>query len=93
MHLYHGLGTLRACAVRDVDAFRSTYNLIADLLDPEFALSESDDSLGEAHDCYELGIFSTVNERCLYFLWREFRFRGSGCPPNEAPRTITLCCL
>jgi len=45
---------------------------VSDLPDPEIALQNSDLSLGEAHDYYELAIYTITNDRCFHFIWRIF---------------------
>jgi hypothetical protein len=76
MHLYHPLATLKAFTTRNADTIRTICNVTSDLPEPDVALRDSFVSLGEAHDYYELAIYSITSEHRFYFFWREYK--GSG---------------
>lgn len=73
MHLYHGLSTLKKCTQRNLETGRMMCNSASGLPDPESALRDSYLSLGEAHDYYELAIYTITSEQRFRFYWREFK--------------------
>jgi hypothetical protein len=88
MHLYHALTTLKAFTTHNPNTIRTICNSASELPDPECVLRESLLSLGEAHDSYELAIYTITNDRCFRFFWREHERKRSptqeGSRPNEA---------
>jgi len=90
MHLYHPLSTLKAFTIRKPDTIRTICYSVSDLPTRDIALQHSFLSLGEAHDYYELAIYSITNEQCHRFIWRNHNPVGSPADTDNAVSEATV---